>query len=104
TKMLRNARIPKEPWHAVSVVAPAQACPAVVKLGRRRFLSFEAPELPLPQCSSAWRYQCIYRHFSDRRAALRRGSDRSEIPGPRIGAERRTTRGRRATDGVAFKN
>ena len=43
------------------------------------------------------------RHHSDRRAAPRRASERSEIPEPRVGVDRRTTRGRRVTDVVGVQ-
>ena len=66
TRHLPSDRVSKEPWHAVSVGGP-DACVAAAKLARWRFLSVEAPRLPLPQCSSAWRCACIYRHHSDRR-------------------------------------
>ena len=89
---------PKGPWHAVSVVEGPGACPAVKTLGPKRFLADEAPRLPLPECSSAWRCKCVYRHFSDRREGPRRATERDGLPRPRIGAERRETRGRRAND------
>jgi len=89
----------KEPWHAVRVVAGAAACPAPAKLGRR-FLSDEAPRLPLPMCSSPLHCQCTHKHFADRRACARRDVERTGLQGPRIGVERRTKHGRRATDGM----
>ena len=39
----------KQLWHAVSVVAGPRACAAVEGLGDKRFLSAEAPQLPLPE-------------------------------------------------------
>lgn len=88
----------KEQWHAICVVGCAAACPAALKLHGRRFLSNDAPRLPLPECSSAARCTCIYRHFPDRRAAPRRASERNGLMRFWIKAERRTTRGRRADD------
>ena len=48
----KPARPGKQLWHAVSVVGRAAACPATVGLSDKRFLSDEAPPLPLPDCSS----------------------------------------------------
>ena len=99
TGRLPSARATKEPWHAVSVARRPDACVAAATLGRRRFLSFEAPPLPLPQCPSAQRCQCTYRHFSDRRDAPRRAAERGELAeSSRTGVERRIQHGRRATD------
>jgi hypothetical protein len=95
----------KQPWHAVSVVVggPA-ACPAAEGLRRKRFLSDEAPRLPLQECSCPWRCKCVYRHHADRRMSVRRETDRDRFPAPWVGKERREmregvrTRGRRADD------
>jgi hypothetical protein len=92
----------KEPWHAVSVVGASGACPATELLRDKRFLSNEAPALPLPQCSSPSRCKCTYCHWSDRRAFLRRETDRGRFPRPRLGKEERRqglqANGRRADD------
>lgn len=102
--MVTKAKVPgsgKQSWHAVSVVAQSGACPAAEGLRDRRFLSDEAPALPLPECSSPWLCKCIYRHYSDRRTILRRETDRGRFPRPRFGEERRgrlQAHGRRAGD------
>ena len=91
----------KEPWHAVSVVGGTGACPATERLGDKRFLSKEAPPLPLPECSSPSLCKCTYCHYSDRRATLRRETDRGGFPRPRFGKDRREgplAHGRRADD------
>ena len=92
----------KEPWHAVSVVGQSEACPAAKELRDKRYLSAEAPSLPLPQCSSPSLCKCVYRHYSDRRnMAFRRETDRGRFPRPRFGKERREglqAHGRRADD------
>ena len=54
-----------------------------------RFLSADAPPLPLPECSSPWRCKCIYVHFADRRTKPRRATDRGGFARPRFGKERR---------------
>jgi hypothetical protein len=99
TKSAGIARAPsKGQWHAVSIVGGPGHCPAVEGLGPKRFLADEAPRLPLPECSSAWRCKCVYHHFSDRREGPRRAAERDGLGRPWIGAERRETRGRRADD------
>ena len=102
--MVTKTKLPgsiKQPWHAVSVIAGPVACPAIEGLRDKRFLSDEAPLLPLPECSSPWGCKCTYRHFSDRRANPRRATDRGRFPNPWLGKERRESlgkRGRRADD------
>lgn len=64
-----------------------------------RYLSHEAPPLPLPQCPNRAGCRCVYRHFEDRRTGSRRTDDlkngtKSETP-PK---NRRASRGRRARD------
>ena len=81
-------------WHAVAIVAPSTACAAARECKGKRYLSSEAPQLPLAQCDAA-RCHCKYRHFEDRRSAERR---RDDAPPVRDGANRRSSRGRRATD------
>ena len=99
-----NTKLPgtlKQPWHAVSVVGGSGACPAAQVLRDKRFLSNEAPVLPLPECSSPSLCKCVYCHYSDRRAILRRETDRGRFPRPRLGKERREgpqAHGRRAND------
>ena len=91
----------KQPWHAVSIAAGPMACHAIEGLRDKRFLSAEAPQLPLPECSAPWRCKCVYRHFADRRALPRRATDGGTAAIPRIGEEKRQKkRGRRADDQV----
>jgi len=96
-----NHLAPKEPWHAVSVVEGPRACPAAEGLRNKRFLSDEAPRLPLPDCSSPWRCKCKYRHHADRRAISRRETDRGSFSSPKFEKDRRQwlqAHGRRADD------
>lgn len=96
----RTRHKPKEPWHAVRVCERTAKCRAAAALGRKRFLSHDAPRLPLPDCSAAWRCDCIYRHFEDRRAGPRRANERGIGEWVTMEVDRRVSRGRRATDGV----
>ena len=51
------------------------ACNAAVSGKNRRWLSREAPLLPLPGCTRPDTCQCTYNHHDDRRAASRRADD-----------------------------
>lgn len=89
------------PFHAVGVKPGRPCCPDVVNLKGRRFLSREAPALPLMGCKL--RCACVYRHFDDRRDH----TDRRDPYGLRTSSweqpdqpERRGRRGRRYTDRV----
>jgi len=93
------------PWHAVSIatgsmVTGACPCKAAVALQGQRFLSAEAPKLPLRGCSNPKGCQCSYRHHADRRNDPRRAIDYDLPSNLFTGIERRAAaRGRRrATD------
>jgi len=63
---LRPAR--KDPtYHAVSIKYGPTACNAAKALAGVRFLSTEAPRLPLPECD-AGECQCRFAHHPDRRS------------------------------------
>ena len=87
-------------WHAVSVTTNATACGAAEHIRGKRFLSDEAPRIPLPDCASPLQCRCVYRHFSDRRAGPRPPTRVAIRYRMRIGDEdrRREPRGRRADD------
>jgi hypothetical protein len=79
----------------VSVDCGRQGCPPAQHLGQQRFLSGQAPKLPLASCSNP-------KHHDDRRAGPRRILDNGtslRTSAVFIGEERRAARGRRATDG-----
>jgi hypothetical protein len=87
------------PWHAVSVVAGPSCCESARALSPTRYLSREAPRLPLPDCKSPASCSCSYKHYVDRRGQPRRKDDLSGLRrGLLSGAERRTVRGRREDD------
>jgi hypothetical protein len=85
------------PWHAVAIVPGTRACPAARAAGHARYLSAEAPRLPLPDCG-AHSCTCHYRHFQDRRRTLRRAADVAASRVNWAGRERRAAPGRRCTD------
>lgn len=89
----------RSPWHAVSIVPGKDACPAVKELGRKRWLSAEAPRLPIPGCTAS-RCDCRYKHHADRRSGPRRSVDREGQGLARHydGAERRSGRRDRRKD------
>lgn len=85
-------------WHAVSIVPHGQACEAVQACRGKRFLSSEAPRLPLQGCN-ADQCQCRYRHHPDRRGGTRRKDDARAAATERTDRNRRVrVGGRRATD------
>jgi hypothetical protein len=93
-------RRPKEPWHAVSIVPRGGACEQSIALREKRFLSKEAPPIPLSDCPRKQSCTCVYKHYADRRAGPRRMEE--ERDGVRMGrpqVERRGGRGRRREDG-----
>jgi hypothetical protein len=86
-------------WHAISIVLHESSCAAAAQCRSRRFLATQIPALPLRECDRATGCNCKYKHYDDRRAALRRSDDvhrdlRSEF----IERNRRSSRGRRAVD------
>jgi len=85
------------PYHAVSIVPGESCCGAARELRSRRFLSREAPPLPLTACTLST-CRCSYRHFNDRRMKSRRASERIGQPAAWPRAERRALGGRRQSD------
>lgn len=59
-----------DPFHAVSIKPAVRGCPAVEALKRQRFLSEEAPSLPLANCCAEG-CGCRYIHHADRRGGTR---------------------------------
>jgi len=85
-------------WHAVSVKTGPGACPAATSGRTRRWLSREAPLLPLPGCLKPDTCQCTYQHHDDRRAGGRRAEEVDAFRAPmHVSTERRGRRDRRAS-------
>ena len=61
-------------FHAVTIQPGRNCCHEARALQGQRFLSREAPPLPLKNCSSG-NCECHYQHYDDRRAASRRARD-----------------------------
>ena len=89
-------------FHCVSIENEANCCKQVDAIKGKRFLSKEAPEIPMKGCTQS-QCQCHYKHYDDRRQA---GNDRRVDYGMTkelFGAfgehnRRETHRGRRSTD------
>jgi hypothetical protein len=91
---------PAQTYHAVSIAPCGGCCSAARKLEGKRFLSREAPILPLKACDRAT-CQCRYEHHQDRRKSPRRARDYGvSIAAWDDGPEQRQNgaRGRRKTD------
>jgi hypothetical protein len=84
-------------FHGVEITSNAPQCPAILALTSRRFLSDEAPNVPIAGCDRRMVCRCIYKHFADRRTEVRRESDIG-LPSRFFENDRRTGRRRRVTD------
>jgi hypothetical protein len=85
------------PYHAVSILPGANACGAAFRFAGKRYLSRQAPPLPLPACD-AFHCTCRFKHHKDRRVGPRRTADIGLVTVMWNGPERRRTGGRRSTD------
>jgi hypothetical protein len=88
-------------FHAVSILPTQQGCPSAESIRAQRFLSEDAPGLPLADCSAV-DCRCKYIHYADRRSGAR---DRRLGPAENPDAlefwslrSRRVTVGRRQED------
>jgi hypothetical protein len=87
------------PWHAVSIVTTNSSCHTARALRAIRFLSHEAPRLPLAQCNAGSSCPCAYKHYDDRRRQPRRAEELTGLRRPNpLKTERRQQRGRRSSD------
>jgi hypothetical protein len=84
-------------WHAVSIALCPRACGAARKYHGIRFLSKDAPILPLADCRAPL-CTCRFRHHEDRRSSLRRAADIIASAAHWAGQERRRSHGRRVND------
>ena len=60
-------------YHAVSIKPGAYACSEANEIAGERFLAEEAPEIPLPGCTSS-NCECHFVHHNDRRTGRDRRS------------------------------
>jgi hypothetical protein len=86
------------PWYAVSIVPGEECCASARMHQSTRWLSLEAPRLPIQGCD-ARQCDCRYRHHTDRRENTQRKQDRDGWVRNYKGEERRSrARGRRDSD------
>ncbi|HET7203183.1 MAG TPA: hypothetical protein VFI92_07410 [Steroidobacteraceae bacterium] len=85
--------------HAVSIATGPRCCAAARALRGERFLSREAPKLPLKECDRD-DCACRYEHYQDRRQGLRRARDMGVAIDGWIETDKRgkQMRGRRKAD------
>ena len=85
-------------YHAVAIKAGPHACAAANEIAGTRYLSAEAPTLPLPDCNVV-DCQCSFVHYKDRRTGKDRRSPFSPAGSPattgRFETERRAGSDRR---------
>jgi hypothetical protein len=94
----RRVNLPNH-WHAVCVQAKPLSCPQAHELHKKRFLSKEAPSLPLEGCDNRANCPCTYKHYEDRRGKPRRKGQASFSSTQKIATtERRNSKGRRSDD------
>lgn len=98
----KSAAPKQKPQYAGVEIIPRKGacCSAVRATAGQRFLTYEAPLLPLPDCDMA-RCNCRYRQVPERRTDIRRDADvgiGSSIAMFREDCQRSTGRGRRAKD------
>ncbi|MDO9600001.1 MAG: hypothetical protein Q7J47_19980 [Azoarcus sp.] len=89
-------------FHAVEVRSKGGGCEAARAVHGKRFLSTEAPPIPLPSCKRS-SCSCVYVHFDDRRSQQRRDVylHKAYEIGERA-QERRERYGRRQSDRLLF--
>lgn len=86
-------------YHAVSILPGPQACAAARALSSKRYLSREAPTLPLKACDQG-QCSCRYAHHEDRRKGPRRAIELGISLDNYEGKDKRVSakRGRRKND------
>lgn len=88
---------PRHLYHAVEIRPSGPACATARAFRGKRFLSSEAPPIPLPNCSQK-QCSCVYVHYEDRRVGQRRDGylHKAYKQGERM--QERRQQGRRYTD------
>jgi hypothetical protein len=97
-KSKSGGSIPRPPksWHAVSIVPKGASCEAAHAMRSKRFLSAEAPRLPLTQCTNSKSCICAYKHHEDRRGQPRRSDETAGLRrSAKVTEERRSSGDRR---------
>jgi hypothetical protein len=97
-----RAAAPAKPimsYHAVTIAVGPRSCEGAKALQEKRFLSREAPKLPLANCDRL-NCECVYTHHADRRRGPRRAREMGVALDAYEGDEKRNSpkRGRRKND------
>jgi len=88
-------------FRAVAIRPGEHSCEAARQFGKMRFLCAKAPRLPVPECDAGV-CNCRYVHHADRRSGTDRRAVYDWTRERQLGVvNRRSGRGRRATDAVA---
>ncbi|MCH8930281.1 MAG: hypothetical protein IIA98_05115 [Proteobacteria bacterium] len=87
---------PAGPYHSVTIKTMPRSCVTAKALKGIRFLSIEAPALPLEDCDVG-SCDCQYQHHADRRSGLRRSEEMGGPKIPSVSGEKRKERDRRST-------
>jgi len=85
-------------YRAVSIDVDHSHCDAVTEKLNQRFLSQDAPLLPLQDCSQPQQCSCKYQHWDDRRQEDRRAVATGIASQYYDGDEKRASKGRRKSD------
>jgi hypothetical protein len=89
-------------YHCVEIQGDDPSCASARQLAGRRFLSDEAPALPVPGCDQP-HCRCRYVHHEDRRQHDRRNPYGQWALPPSLAGERRARADRRRADGSGFR-
>lgn len=90
--------LPARPFRAISIYRGSEACTMAHKFSEHRFLTKDAPQLPLPGCTMSKKCDCRYVKHGDRRGDTRRLVDLGLVPTLFGAKERRYSKGRRGRD------
>ncbi|MCZ6561234.1 MAG: hypothetical protein O6931_10160 [Gammaproteobacteria bacterium] len=92
----KDKKAPASPYHAVSIKSSANSCVTASALKGIRFLSKEAPAMPLEDCDVET-CDCQYQHYVDRRSGPRRSEETGGPVAPAVSDDKREERDRRST-------
>ena len=90
---------PAKSYHSVVIKSVASSCVTAKALKGIRFLSTEAPSLPLEDCDVD-ACNCRYEHYTDRRSGPRRHEELGGSRVPSVSGEKRQEIDRRSTADV----
>lgn len=91
---VRDPKHRSDSYHCVELRYGRDACDAVKRIGAKRFLPGESPEIPVQGCDAS-RCSCRYVHHEDRRHSDRRNPFPQLASQPPAGGDRRSKRDRR---------